>query len=422
MCARRGIVLMCASLFLLFSLSVEAKEKPNLKERVAALEETTANLAAEIVLLNSRVSVLEPAGIDDLQERISNLESAFGPWETTVDCSVGESLQDALNEADNRVGPVIITVEGMCSEEVVIRRDDVSLIGDSSLGSGIQDPSDPSGNHVPLILEGAQRVYLVNIKLIDGEVGLQARTGASFTAFNLQVAGARRAGIEVIQNATGEIWTMTVNNLPDHSYGVWVWSGGSLAVFNGTIRNETIRIGTIGAGVFPGAMLQLEDVTIERLNLGLEVHRGGTASFQGGGIKYGGSTGEISGSITVGGSEMTGNTWGLYVKPGGVANIVGSVIQDIYGEGNSSIQTQETITGSVSVGADTSLVFLSGTDVTGRVTLGGTSVLEAYPNPSDDPTSIQITELYCDEDIVTQVIMPDGDVQIDTIVGCRGYP
>jgi hypothetical protein len=403
---------------LLFSFSVEAKDA-KLSERVAALEEQTAFLAGEIALLNERVSELEPDGFDEFKERLSNLESAFGPWETTVDCGAGERLQDVLDEASTRVGPVIITVEGMCSEEVVIRRDDVSLIGGSSPESGIQDPSDPSGNHVPLILEGAQRVYLVNIKLIDGEVGLQARTGASFTAFNLQVAGASRAGIEVIQNASGEIWTLTVNDLPDHSYGVWVWSGGVLGVANGTISDETVGNGTIGAGVFPGAMLQLEDVTIERLNLGLEVHRGGTASFQGGGIEYGGSTGEIFGSITVGGSEMTGNTWGLYVKPGGVATIVGSVIQDIYGEGNSSIQTQETITGSVSVGADTSLVFLSGTDVTGRVTLGGTSVLEAYPTA--DPASIQIDELYCNEDIVTQVML-EGDVQIGAIVGCRGYP
>jgi hypothetical protein len=150
------------------------------------------------------------------------------------------------------------------------------------------------------------------------------------------------------------------------------------------------------------------------MNCGLNVS--GTAELGGGKILNGGSTGEIFGSITVGGSEMTGNTWGLYVKPGGVATIVGAVIQDIYGEGNSSIQTQETITGSVSAGADTSLVFLPGTDVTGRVTLGGTSVLEAYPTA--DPASIQIAELYCDEEIVTQVML-EGEVQIDSIVGCK---
>jgi len=402
--SRRGIVLMCTSLFLLFSLSVEAKEDPKLKERVAALEE-------QIVQLDNRVSDLAPEGFDELREYISNLESAFGPWETTVDCGADESLQAALNEADNRVGPVIITVEGMCSEEVVIRRDDVTLRGGSP-GSGIQDPS---GNGIPLILEAAQRVHLEDLELIDGEVGLAARSGVSFSASNLRVAGAIRSGVQVYHNASGEISTLTVSNGGPESFGVEVFSEGSLSVFDGTISD-----GSIGAFVHRSGNLDLFDVTIDWFDEGIEVMWGASASLRLSRIKNCGSAGEIHGSIDVSGSEIIDNTWPLYAKPGGSAFIQGSVIQEIGGESNSSIEIiNTTINGSVSVGIHTSLVFYPGTVVLGRVNLRGISVLEAYPTA--DPASIQIGELYCDEDIVTQVMI-EGDVQIGPIVGCRGYP
>jgi len=48
-----------------------------------------------------------------------------------VDCTKGKTIGKAL-ERDNEDRPLVVVVQGICNENVVIDRDDVTLQGDSS--------------------------------------------------------------------------------------------------------------------------------------------------------------------------------------------------------------------------------------------------------------------------------------------------
>lgn len=67
--------------------------------------------------------------IAELEERLAELEEPFGRLDLFVDCDAGETVGAALADAETHLGPVDITISGVCEESLGVGRDDVSFHG-----------------------------------------------------------------------------------------------------------------------------------------------------------------------------------------------------------------------------------------------------------------------------------------------------
>ncbi|HSD51422.1 MAG TPA: hypothetical protein VLG48_08440, partial [Candidatus Methylomirabilis sp.] len=106
-----------------------------------------------------------------------------------VDCTKGKTIAKAL-ERGNEDKPLVVVVQGICSENVVIDRDDVTLQGNSS-GDGVTG-LDPTKDTI--LIDGARRVVLERLTVTGGKNGIVGRRGASFSVLN-----------STIQDSTGPL-------------------------------------------------------------------------------------------------------------------------------------------------------------------------------------------------------------------------
>jgi parallel beta-helix repeat protein len=125
-----------------------------------------------------------------------------------VDCTKGKTIAKAL-ERGNEEKPLVVVVQGICSENVVIDRDDVTLQGNSS-GDGVTG-LDPIKDTI--LIDGAHRVVIENLTLSGG-----------------------RNGITFFQGSNGTVDNCTVQNNGGHGIRV---EGGSATVINSTISGNT---------------------------------------------------------------------------------------------------------------------------------------------------------------------------------------
>jgi len=108
-----------------------------------------------------------------LEEQLSNVDK-----EVTVDCTAG-SISDVLTNAPV-AGRLIITVEGTCTEDIDITRDDVTLRG----GSGTVDGQ--------IRIDGSRRIEIEGLNVTGG---IAAERGATVLVQNstIEVSGATNA-------------------------------------------------------------------------------------------------------------------------------------------------------------------------------------------------------------------------------------
>ena len=90
-------------------------------------------LSSPLVFISTAQAAPLPRGLpfQELQNQIDELKAntSTDPIAITVDCSAGETVTDALNSISNPVAPVTITINGNCTEDIVITRDNVTLTG-----------------------------------------------------------------------------------------------------------------------------------------------------------------------------------------------------------------------------------------------------------------------------------------------------
>lgn len=189
---------------------------------------------------------------DELTGAVETLAKQMGGGDQAVivDC-ITASINDVLVNA-SPAGRLTIIVEGSCTEDVTITRDDVTLQG----GSGTVDGQ--------ITINGARRVFIKNLTVTGSGAGISGIENASFTVENSTIDRNGAAGIEVLEGAHADINNNTITNngqanLPDSGRGVIVNNAGSATIAANTIQGNR----SDGVGVFNGAFARVQDNTIE---------------------------------------------------------------------------------------------------------------------------------------------------------------
>lgn len=247
-----------------------------------------------------------------LEERVAELEEPFGTLGLFVDCAAGDTVGAALESARAHLGPVSITIAGVCEEDVSIDRDNVHIYGQST-GDGIQ--TSPEGQVE--VFDASHRVTFDNVTLTGGSFALRVGYGATVFLNN-----------SVLQGGT--------------THGVWV-RGGTLVISNSLITGNEIGMLTEGgADVFASATdftgnnhigVAIGDGTLEADNStfsnnatwGISIGELGTVYLINGSRVAdngdGGITVNSGSSLAVGGSVISGNGAG-----GGIAAAQASTV------------------------------------------------------------------------------------------------
>ncbi len=211
---------------------------------------------------------------------------------TTVNCPA-ESIAVAIDSGFDE-----ITVNGTCTENVVIRQDDITIQGD--------------GNDTvigQLWLEAARRITIQNLTINGGpEHGIAAVNGAAVTVRNLVIENVPGAGVILTGGGSALLDHVTIRNA---TFGVAAGGGAHVDVVNGSLIEQ---IATNGADIFNGASATLNQATIREANTGVAA--------------YGNAYVEVSGSLIENNIDA-----GISLHRGADALLTGSTIQNNGGAG-----------------------------------------------------------------------------------------
>jgi len=113
-----------------------------------------------------------------------------------VDCDRGKKIAEALEKPADEL---VIEITGTCREDLVIRRDRVSLVGAGA------DPALVGS----LFLDGASGILLEGFTIRDSETSGVHAHGAHFVARNVVAEDNARAGFNVLNGSTAILEEVT---------------------------------------------------------------------------------------------------------------------------------------------------------------------------------------------------------------------
>ena len=141
-----------------------------------------------------------------------------------VDCSKGHSINSAL-EQHPQARELVVEIRGRCLENVVVKRDRVTLRGINPADDGIEALLDADISNVALWVREAQLVNVENLTLTGGFSGLLA---TNVTLTNLRVINCRlddnRAYGAQLQNALIEAEDTTFSSNGNNNAGIFAGS------------------------------------------------------------------------------------------------------------------------------------------------------------------------------------------------------
>ena len=187
---------------------------------------------------------VSPEDVTALAERVEDLEARTYPLELSVDCTAGETVGDALAEAQagEWIGPVRIGISGVCVESVGIFRDDVTLfgIGDAEIRAPMPDEPFTIG------VFDAKRVHVEDLIITGGRFGVQA-SQADITAFGVTAEQATETAIYIAEGSSAQVFDTVVTD--NDRFGVAASSGGIVTMGSSTVqRNGETGVFAGGAG------------------------------------------------------------------------------------------------------------------------------------------------------------------------------
>jgi len=148
-----------------------------------------------------------------------------------VNCASGDRIERALDRINVLDRRMIIVVNGTCSENVVIERDDVTLkAGTSGGGVSAADRTKPA-----IQVNGARRVLLENLTVVGGLHGVHVAAAGAATVRNSVVRNAASNGVLVDGGSTALVDGCTVEN--NGASGVAALRAGA-AVHGSTVRGN----------------------------------------------------------------------------------------------------------------------------------------------------------------------------------------
>ncbi len=218
--------------------------------------------------------------------------SALSDLVINVDCASGDRIAKALGRPNVLDRRMIIVVNGTCSENVVIERDDVVLkAGTSGGGVSASDAANPS-----ILVNGARRVVLENLAVNGGHDGVRITGGAAASIRGGSIRNAAFIGVRVDSSSSV---TVDGSAIEGHGQGGVTVVGSSATVTGSTVRGN----GFSGVASLSGAAIVLGRIddagnvctacgnTIESNRLdGLTVARAGSARLYGNVVQGNGTT------------------------------------------------------------------------------------------------------------------------------------
>lgn len=224
--------------------SAGQRESHGVEPRVTALEEQVAALTQQAAGLTSQLTATEQQLAGALA-RVTALENLWQPRNFNVNCADGQTVRDALFEANKRTGRVTIRVIGTCVEAVQFDRSNTTIRG-AAPGDGLTAPSSTS---TVMGINAARNVVLDNLALTGGLIGLSVRNDAQVIVRNSVIANHSFLGATA-DHGTLEFQNTTVENNHD---GITAWLGSTVKIVGGRIQNERI-----GIGLYTGSRVLLD--------------------------------------------------------------------------------------------------------------------------------------------------------------------
>lgn len=285
---------------------------------------TTAKHLVRLVTLLAALPVL-----------IASVPGAAGADMRIVNCGGARRLANALRLPAGR--QLTIVIQGACTENLVITRDDVMLQGQA--GASIA-PADAT--RATIQIDGARRVRIENLTVTGGEGAVVGRNGALFEVGNVTATGGTRFGIIASFGSTGAVDGSTVQNV--NGDGVVAANNSSIVITNSTVRNNTgsgisgVRAAHVRVGQDASGTAVVRPVTVADNGAnGISVADSSAAIVVGGSVTGSGrsaisvgrgSSGQIgvgANGLFAGTSVQNNHSNGVFVA-GASATILGSTI------------------------------------------------------------------------------------------------
>ena len=229
-----------------------------------------------------------------------------------VDCEAGDTISQILNSPAGSAPQLHITISGTCSENVVIRRDDVTLKGKTQ-ADGVQ------GNIALLVTSGAARFRVESLTLQGKFAGLICSYGSSVVASDIIVNNSLR-GVSAFYNGSCALENSVLSN---NTQGIVVGDSGNIRV-----RGSTIERNVIGASVFTNGALTLDrSETVPQTNV--------SQNYVGVDISSGGSLRPVSTSISNNQKD------GLVVSSNGSVYVAKHYVAEISNNGEDGIDLSD---------------------------------------------------------------------------------
>lgn len=278
---------------------------------------------------------------------------AFAQFEPTftarVACARGESIGQALRLGDERK-PMVIVVDGTCTESVAIGRSDVTLRAGPA-GGAVVGPDAA----VDTIVVTGTRVTIDGLAISGGRNGVAGDSAAGLVVRNAVVSGTGRTGITFGAGTSGRIEGCTIQENPrdgvalDSSTAVVV---GSLVSRNGRIgvvatNGGSARIGIDAQNVPSGCAVTLNGSSGVTATLGGSLYLAMT-EVSGNGTNPAAVTGRIGVSAAGGAATLIGgNTIADNAGTGVTASRGGTIT---IGDPSFGLSTVNTISGNGAAG------------------------------------------------------------------------
>jgi len=219
-------------------------------------------------------------------EHLVQFEPFAGPASLSVDCTAGQSVNQALGSVSPIAPSVSITIKGICTASVSINRDNVTLQG-ADTSSGLQSPS---SNSDVLSIGSARNISINQLILQGGGTGLGAGSGAI-----VSVNGG------VIRN--------------NSTFAAFAHDGGSIHLDGGVLISGTAAGCCQAVAAFGGSSVSIQHATIQNNpnNLGVFAFVGASIDIGPGALvqNTGGASAADGGSLSVREGHVTHNSSGV---------------------------------------------------------------------------------------------------------------
>ncbi len=275
----------------------------------------------------------------------------------TVDCARGDSVARAIAASDERK-PLVVVVNGTCTESVVIARGDVTLLA-ASAGAGITGPEAA----VDAVAVLGSRTLIDGLTISGGRNGIAGSAAPALVIRGVTVGATGRTGIVFATGTSGRIENSTIlHNARD---GISV-DASSVVILASTITANN-RIGIV-----------VTNNGAARIGLDEDNVPGGTSVTQNGAS---GISATLGGSVYLASSEVSGNgtdvnsiagRYGLAASGATATLIGGNTIAN-----NAATGVNATRSGSIVVG-DTSFGLPTLNTIRGNGTAGSSGGVFAF--------------------------------------------